>query len=131
MKMKEMLFPDYLRIVKEFLRKDCSTDELPEECELIQQHGRVYDQVGGFDAWHMSLLEMGIILVDLVKGGMPLKEWCNDYTVHPTNAIVSGDAILVNEMSGNIVAAANAEAVKMAHEKSVEVDTQDMLIVAH
>ena len=131
MKMKQMLYPDYLRLVKQFLSKDCSTHELPGECELIQQHGRVYDRVGGIDAWHMYLVELGFKLEDLVKGDMPLKEWCNDYTFHPTNNIIFYDAVFVNEMSGNIVAAADAEAVKMADDKGLEVDTQDMLTVAH
>ena len=83
---------------------DCSTREQPGECELIQQHCRLYDPFGGLGAFDRYLQEMGIETSSLVKYGMPLKEWCNNYTVQPLDAIGLEMAECVNGMTRNIKA---------------------------
>ena len=94
-----MPWPTYVSRGKTILRTNCSTQKQRGECELLQQHYRLWDEFGGIVAFNEALIESGIDTSSLVKPGMPLKEWCKNPTVLPLNALGVEMAERVNRMA--------------------------------
>ena len=67
--------------------------------ELFRQHFKLYDAVGGFGAFHNYVRELNVDTSSLVKQGMPLNAWCDNYTLHPINAFGAAAAAQVNRMT--------------------------------
>lgn len=87
MQMQNMSWPQYVSLGRRHMQ--------PGGHKLVQEHFQRYP-LGGIMTRELSL--SGIETSSLVKRGMQLKEWSNDYTVHPLNAFDTEMANRANEI---------------------------------
>ena len=96
MQMQTMSWPQYVSLGRIHMQ--------PGGHKLVQEHFQRYDRLGGIMTFNRELSLLGIETSSLIKHGMQLKEWCNDYTVHPLNAFGVEMAERVNRMTRQITA---------------------------
>ena len=76
--------------------------------ELLQQHYKNYEALGGIDALNLRFIESSVDTSSIVKPGMPLNEWCDSHTFHPVNAFGAAMADQVNKMTASRAAIVGA-----------------------
>ena len=105
MQVESMSWLDYVELGKTILGMDCSTQEQPGKCKLLQQHYKPLDKVGGIKAFNRNMIELGIDTSSLVIDGISLGEGGGNHTtVKPLNDFGSEMAERVNEMMIDIKA---------------------------